>query len=97
VTRAPADPLDPCALLSTRAEAVLGSRLTDDAIWPTPSTPAKVRRAPSRSQTRHDVSFARAQKNNDARARQVCASREKWVKKPKIFHRAPALERNDTF
>jgi hypothetical protein len=85
VTRAPADPLDPCALLSTRAEAVLGSRLTDDAIWPTPSTPAKVRRAPSRSQTRHDVSFARAQKNNDARARQVCASREKWVKKQKYF------------
>jgi hypothetical protein len=85
VTRAPADPLDPCALLSTRAEAVLGSRLTDDAIWPTPSTPAKVRRAPSRSQTRHDVSFARERrKTTTTRAPGVRFAR-KMGKKPKYF------------
>jgi len=44
----PADPLDPrtSRLVSNRADTVLGSRLTDDAIWPTPSTPAKVRRDP---------------------------------------------------
>ena len=78
VTRAPADPLDPCALLSTRAEAVLGSRLTDDAIWPTPSTPAKVRRAPSRSLERHDVSFARERRKTTTHARaKRCALRAK--------------------
>ena len=78
VTRAPADPLDPCALLSTRAEAVLGSRLTDDAIWPTPSAPAKVRRAPSRSLERHDVSFARERRKTTTNARaKRCALRAK--------------------
>jgi hypothetical protein len=66
----PADPLDPrtSRLVSNRADAVLGSRLTDDAIWPTPSMPAKVRRDPLSAATFSARPAASALKTTTTRA-----------------------------
>ena len=66
----PADPLDPrtSRLVSNRADTVLGSRLTDDAIWPTPSTPAKVRRDPLSAATFSAPPAASAPKTTTTRA-----------------------------
>mgnify|MGYP003311888037 CR=1 FL=1 len=66
----PADPLDPrtSRLVSNRADTVLGSRLKDDAIWPTPSTPAKVRRDPLSAATFSAPPAASALKTTTTRA-----------------------------
>ena len=87
----PADPLEPrtSRLVSNRAETVLGSRLTDDAIWPTPSTPAKVRRDPLSAATFSAPPAASALKTTTTRAVRAVAhfqnARRFYISRVRLF------------